>query len=104
MCSLSKLWSHGQMKSHQNYEHINDSINYLKNRIHDLECRVKWLEEDFDKNALDASIANEPKCPDHSCKCPYHPRSDRPPKSPPSGGDRVYEKGRSSQLLDAHCA
>ena len=51
-----------------------------------LQRRVNQLEDASDENALVIGIADDPKCPDHFCKCPYHSRGDWPPKSPPSGG------------------
>ncbi|WVZ69581.1 hypothetical protein U9M48_018349 [Paspalum notatum var. saurae] len=88
-----------------NHQHIDDYISYLKDRIHDLECEVKSLEEDAKKKTpLVVSLEDDPLCPDPFCKCPYHPRSDWPPKSPPSGGHGFYEEGGSSHFSSANYA
>ncbi|WVZ74513.1 hypothetical protein U9M48_022685, partial [Paspalum notatum var. saurae] len=86
-----------------NHQHIDEYISYLKDRIHDLECKVKSLEEDDEKKTrLVISLEDDPLCPDPFCKCPYHPRSDWPPKSPPSRGHGFYEEGGSSHFSSAH--
>ena len=88
-----------------NHQHIEEYISYLKDRIHELEGKVKSLEEDEDKKTpLVVSLEDDPLCPDPFCKCPYHPRSDWPPKSPPSGGYGFYEEGGSSHFPSAHYA
>ncbi|WVZ62634.1 hypothetical protein U9M48_012355 [Paspalum notatum var. saurae] len=88
-----------------NHQHIEEYISYLKDRIHELEGKVKSLEEDEDKKTpLVVSLEDDPLCPDPFCKCPYHPRSDWPPKSPPSGGHGFYEEGGSSHFPSAHYA
>ena len=80
------------------WDHVQDYINHLKNKIHDLECHVKSLEDEAEANALVVSIEGDPICPDSYCRCSYHPKPTWPPKanSPPSGGAGYYEPGGPS--------
>ena len=79
-----------------NYDHVDNYIGHLKNKIHELEYKVKALEDEAEKNALVVGLEDDPRCPDSFCTCPYHPRPSWPPNSPPSGGAGYPDPGGPS--------
>jgi len=70
--------------------HVQEYIDYLKNKLFDLQQRVQSLEADAEQNAWVISIEGDPLCPDPWCKCPYHRNKDRPPSPPSFGGTASY--------------
>ena len=79
-----------------NHEHIDEYITHLQNKIHELESKVKILEDEAEANAMVVGLEDDPLCPDPFCKCPYHPKPSWPPNSQPSGGADYYDPGGSS--------
>ncbi|WVZ51396.1 hypothetical protein U9M48_002547, partial [Paspalum notatum var. saurae] len=47
-----------------NYDHVDNYIGHLKNKIHELEYKVKALEDGAEKNALVVGLEDDPRCPD----------------------------------------
>ena len=75
------------------YEHTNEYIQYLKNKIFDLQQRVETLEADLAANPYAVINAEgDPICPNPWCKCPYHHNNNRPPSSPSFGATSQFSQ------------